>query len=525
MPKSNQRLVIIYGSHNSGKSFLYNLFKKDHKYIHLDFYKSHFAVHGREFLRQLGENTTQRLKKFIFSPRAFQIDFFLREVGRLMKDFPEHHFVIKPGKHKWITDEKLYREFISNVKKYCPIKPKNVKHLFVTRHPKICLATTYHKKYDMDDFISRWKDVHRFLSTCVNDDLNIVKIEELKHNELMKQLLPKLNFNNFKSYTSYDVNDYRLNIFDDVDKFGNDLKQIETNLKELLDYLNYGIKDNNTISYLKELSKRVERNKSMITPIKNQKLIIINGLLNSGKTILFDLFRKEENCICMDLTFDHHIYYEDEIVDQIGQKNFDELKPFIKTFDIFKSYIFLEKIGDLMKKFPGCHFIIKPGCEDWAYWEYDQNNHWFNMVKRYLPCGNENVHHVFVMRHPYMGWATTWNSKLGFKNFIDRWTIDEPKEYLRGLHIIKIEELKKHKIFTDLLTETNVDNVLSYTCFDLETKLVNSYDNIKNDFKTIRKELKHLMNYLNYDKTDENIQLFMDDDLKKHPEYTPRGVI
>ena len=223
MNKSEQKLIIIYGLHNSGKTFLYNLFKKDDSYITLELYTKHYHIHKSEISEQLGEKNAKRLGKYIVSGDIFSTNCFLEEIDFLMKQFPDYDFVVKPGQTDWLS---------SNT--------ENIKHLFAIRHPKISLATCYDHNTDIKDYVKRWISNHDLLERYA-DILQIIKIEEIETVD--------------KPYTEFDLNEYRFNIFDRLDDFKSDLKIIDSQLKGLLEFLNYTIEDKNVDKYLRELDQ------------------------------------------------------------------------------------------------------------------------------------------------------------------------------------------------------------------------------------------------------------------------------
>jgi len=54
---------------------------------------------------------------------------------------------------------------------------------------------------------------------------------------------------------------------------------------------------------------------------EDQMLIMINGLLNGGKSIVFNLIKEEDNFIYLDISSGHFDLYKDEMINQIGEKN------------------------------------------------------------------------------------------------------------------------------------------------------------------------------------------------------------
>jgi len=244
----------------------------------------------------------------------------------------------------------------------------------------------------------------------------------------------------------------------------------------------------------------------------DQKLIIINGLLNSGKTILFNLLRKEKNFICLDISPHHYKIYEQETIDQIGKENLIGLKPYVETTDIFITENFLREFGLLMQKFPEYSFAIKPGNYNWVAKEY--NDKWLKLKEQYMPGVKlSNIHHVFAIRNPMISWTTTYMKNM--TKFLELWG-GQNLEDLNLYEIIKIEEIKDNKLFNQIIKNNDLKQVVPYTIFDLKQKPFNNYDNLMQQLKIVEKELRGLMEFLSYKKEDSAIQMFLDDDLDKY---------
>jgi len=238
---TNQKLIILHGLHNSGKTFLYNLFKKEDDCITLEIYKNHYHLHKDEWLQQVGVQNTERVEKHIQSLEIFSADCFFEEFGILMKQFPDKHFVVKPGQTPWFQECSSQRDVWNDrIKKFTDLKTGNVSHLFAIRHPKISLATCYDHNTNINEYVERWTSKYDLLERY-SDVLQIIKIEEIKYVD--------------KPYTEFDLNDYRLNIFDRLEDFKSDLKVIDIELKALMDFLNYDSEDKNVDRYLRELDQ------------------------------------------------------------------------------------------------------------------------------------------------------------------------------------------------------------------------------------------------------------------------------
>jgi len=254
MRKSDQKLIILYGFHNSGKTLFYNLFQNEENFICLDIYKHHYHIYEKEIIDQIGEQNNNRLKKIILSKGIFNSENFLIEIGHLMNEFPEHNFIIKTGNRKWIEKyHKLFDSWFYHVKIATPLKIENIKHFIVVRHPKICLATIYHDDFDMGFFLYNWKIDYKFMQIHSGTIFNVLKIEDIKNNVFIKSVLKNKNLDEIMPYTDFDINEYRTNIFENFDNFQRDLKIIDIELKDLCEYLNYDLEDKIVEKYIKEL--------------------------------------------------------------------------------------------------------------------------------------------------------------------------------------------------------------------------------------------------------------------------------
>jgi hypothetical protein len=192
-------------------------------------------VHKFEIANQLGIENSKRLEKLILSEEIYLPDCLFKEINFLMEQFPEYDFVIKPGRVDWFSHFKDIENLIQ---------------LYAIRHPKIALATSYDKNTNIDEFTDKWIKAYKIL-IYYSDLVNVIKLEDIKNNKLMKSLIKNTNVE--RPYTNYDINDYRLGIFNLMSKFEHDLKTIELKLKDFLNYLNYELEDLNTKRYLEEL--------------------------------------------------------------------------------------------------------------------------------------------------------------------------------------------------------------------------------------------------------------------------------
>jgi hypothetical protein len=251
---------------------------------------------------------------------------------------------------------------------------------------------------------------------------------------------------------------------------------------------------------------------------RKQKLITISGLTNGGKTVIFNLLRKENNVISLDISQAHYHIYRDEIFEQLGSKNAERLEKYIKTTDIFAGDIFTREIGRIMREFPHHHFVIKPGYHEWIEMDFDYKKEmWYSNVEKYMPIPKESMYHLFAVRHPRMGWITSNTYATNIEDFVNRWLTGYTIEQMKWYTIIKIEEISKNKLLRSLIKETDLEKVRTYTKFDLQVKEKNleknGFYNLEEEFKYVDKQLKELMKFLKYENEDENIDLFMNDEL------------
>ncbi|MCF8019819.1 MAG: hypothetical protein K9L62_10450 [Vallitaleaceae bacterium] len=246
----------------------------------------------------------------------------------------------------------------------------------------------------------------------------------------------------------------------------------------------------------------------------DQKLIMINGIVNSGKTLLFNLFKIEGNFICMDLTKEHFHIYKNDLINDLGKENVKRLKPLIESTKIYDEEILLREIGLLMKFRPSYHFVIKPMPPIFAKQKYIKFQKFEKWVKEYTPLKMENLHNLMVFRHPYLSWLTVPLFRTNIDNQIETW-LKEIKEidniFWEAFDIVKLEDIKDHELIKNLIKKTDLNKVKSYTNFDLHTKELNDYIDIEKDLKKIEKKLKPLFDKLDYDNGNKYIKMFMKD--------------
>jgi len=264
----------------------------------------------------------------------------------------------------------------------------------------------------------------------------------------------------------------------------------------------------------------------------NQKLIIIDGLINGGKTLVFNLLKHEDDFIFLDISMPHfELCYKMDFLHQIGEENTEKILKHMKTTKIFLPYPFLMHIGSLMKKFPEYNFVIKPGYHQIAIKHYNKDEEFKRQFKKLMPIKYENLHNLYVVRHPKMAWITQNMHRITIKDFIAIWSKNSIIDNLYAYDVIKIEEINKHKLLNSLIKKTDLNKVKSYTNFDLQVKRVNltkkkggfGLDYLLENFKSLEDDLMPLFEALKYDINDKNILSYISDDLDEITEMVDWG--
>lgn len=245
----------------------------------------------------------------------------------------------------------------------------------------------------------------------------------------------------------------------------------------------------------------------------DQKLIMINGVLNSGKSVIFNLFKKEGHFICMDLSQEHFPIYENDLLNDLGKENLERIIPFVKSTEIYLQENFLREVGYLMKQRPNFHFVIKPGFRDFAREHYQNSLRYRKDLKRYTPLKRENIHHLMIFRHPKLAWATVTLHKSDLTYHTDVWTNNTKNIFWKSFDLLKIEDIKNHSLMKELIKNTDLNKVKPYTNFDLQVKQMNDYTGIERDLKIIEKRLTYIFEKLDYDKRCKDVKRFMKDSL------------
>jgi hypothetical protein len=239
---------------------------------------------------------------------------------------------------------------------------------------------------------------------------------------------------------------------------------------------------------------------------KDQMLISLNGIVNGGKTLVFDLIKKEDNFIHLDISKYHYNFYKDIMIEQIGEESVLRLEPFIKNDDFFNPQIFTREIGSIMRKFPNYNFVIKPVDDIISCRHNKKDKEWMLYCKKYMPIKEENMHFLFIIRHPKLCWVTSY--KLPFDEMIRPWSFDL-KIRLEHTELVKIEELEKNKLLKRIIKKTDLSKVRAFTEFDFNKTERKDFDNIDDEIKQIEKAAINNYKLLGYDLEDKNVSLFM----------------
>lgn len=242
----------------------------------------------------------------------------------------------------------------------------------------------------------------------------------------------------------------------------------------------------------------------------NQLLILIEGILNGGKTLVYDIIRKEDNFIYLDFSKWHYIMYSEVMEEQLGEKILKQIEPLIKSEKIFHEYeVFLREVGFLMKQFPDKNFVIKPVNTQFAKLQHERDPEWAKKVYEYLPTSIDNIYFLFVIRHPKTSWYTL-NQKTT-DSFIESWYRKEIFEVIKYADIVKVEELEKNDLLKSIITKTDLKNFVPFTDFDYYKTIDKDFDNIDVEMKEIEDKLAYVYDLFGYDLEDKNSELFIED--------------
>lgn len=255
---------------------------------------------------------------------------------------------------------------------------------------------------------------------------------------------------------------------------------------------------------------------------EDQMLIMINGLINGGKSIVYNLIKEEDNFLYLDISPGHFYLYKDEMINQIGEKNVLRIKPFIESKEIAcDSHVFTREIGFIMEQFPNYNFVIKPTKDVLSIKHAKKDKDWCSDFKNFIGIKPKNIHFLFIVRHPKLSWLTAIKD-CPFDIFLDNWNnaqVDVRKKHTR---ILKVEDVKHDELLKKIIKKTDLNKVIPYTMFDLKAKEKRNFDNVAEEIEIIEKKLKHLYEDLGYDLEDKYSDLFMQDDITSYKKRIER---
>lgn len=244
--------------------------------------------------------------------------------------------------------------------------------------------------------------------------------------------------------------------------------------------------------------------------LHNDRLFIgINGLPNGGKTLVYDLIKNEDNFIHLDISKHHTHIYEELMIEQIGEKNFFRIKPFIESEEIINSpETFIREIGRLVKEFKDKNFVVKPVEDIITLTHKKKTKKWLLHLKNHIPIKLENIHFLFVVRHPKLIWAISHESVLS--NHMSFWSF--PLEIrLQHTELVKMEDLESNALLKNIIKKTDLKKVKSYTTFDLYHTKNRKYNKSEKEILlNVEKNAIHNYQLLGYDFEDENSRIFLE---------------
>jgi hypothetical protein len=244
--------------------------------------------------------------------------------------------------------------------------------------------------------------------------------------------------------------------------------------------------------------------------LDNRLLILLNGSVNGGKTLLYNLIKKENNFIGLDLSKHHYHFYRYQMIKEIGEKNVLRIEPFIESGEILESpRIFCREVGFIMrqKQFSKYNFVIKPIDDNLSMEHQKKSASWTSYLKEFIPVKIKNIHFLFVVRHPKLSWFTILPG-FDLSNFIRIWGFDLKKR-LSHTELVKIETIKDNMLLRQIITKSDLNKILPYTEFDFKATRKKNYDDINEDILKIEKKALHNYELLGYDLEDKNVSLFM----------------
>jgi len=242
------------------KTLVYNLIKDEGNFIYLELSHYHFHIYEEEMIQQIGSENVNRLKPLIKTKDILsEYRVFAKEMGYLMRQFPDYHFIIKPSGH--VFPEANYhkkRAWFVNIKKYMPIDIEDMYFFYVVRHPKISWFTINGIPFS----VFRGDLGHPGLKSTLKYH-EVIKIEELQNCKFLNKIITKTNLENVKSYTNFDY----INILGknsnlgprNYDNIEEEIKEIEK-LQGAYELLGYDLNEEYVKSFCQDFIKYCEEN-------------------------------------------------------------------------------------------------------------------------------------------------------------------------------------------------------------------------------------------------------------------------
>lgn len=264
---SNQMLIFMGGMTNGGKTLVYNLIKDEGNFIYLELDSYHFHIYEEEMIQQIGSENVNRLKPLIKTKDILSIyEVFTKEMGHLMRQFPDYHFIIKPSGHIFpCAHYNKIEEWCVGIKKYMTIDIQDIYFFFVVRHPKISWFTINGIPFSV--FINHLG--HPELKSTL-DYFEVIKIEELQNCKFLNKTITKTNLENVELYTNFDY----INILGknsnlghrNYDNIEEEIKEIEK-LHDAYELFGYDLNEEYVKSFCQDFIKYCQENGEEINEV------------------------------------------------------------------------------------------------------------------------------------------------------------------------------------------------------------------------------------------------------------------
>ena len=243
--------------------------------------------------------------------------------------------------------------------------------------------------------------------------------------------------------------------------------------------------------------------------LHNDRLFIgINGIPNGGKTLVYDLIKKEDNFIYLEISKHHTYIYEELMINQIGEENYFRLKPFIDSEEIMSSVeTFFIEIGRITTQFKDKNFVVKP-VDDRISAMFKKNpEKWIPYVKKYMPIKLDNIHFLFVVRHPKLIWAVC--HEIILSEHMSKWSFPLEKR-LWHTELVKLEELESNDLLKRIIKKTDLKKLKLYSMFDFYHTKNRKYDKEEKEIlSNVEKNAVHNYKLLGYKIDDVNSEMFL----------------